>query len=681
MAAIVPAAFVLRVMNVPPQAGSVTGRHDKTRCALPESMTGLRPPLKWVGGKRWQISHVRPLWENSSGRRLVEPFCGGLAVTLGLLPDRALANDANSHLINFYLWLQKGFKIDIPMKNDRELYYEYRTRFNELLENGNSMSQEAASLFYYLNRTGYNGLCRFNSAGFFNVPFGRYGRISYENDFSKYKKIFKKWRFMDCDVEGVPIEPTDFVYADPPYDVEFTNYAKDGFSWEDQKRTAALLAEHPGPVILVNQATKRIEDLYLYHGYDINFLDGPRRISCDGNREPAREIIATRNIEIERKMQRRSLRTRRQLGVAVMANSLKPMQERFFQFLTEHRVGDIVSMAEISAETGWTPATIKTYISKHYMDPFLSEESAGRYQVLRDGLSISKGELTDAFTQKRPGMLVLADGLELQGQNDRYELVNEIGCGATAHVWSARTARNEKCAVKVIMPREDLLAPERLKNVIARFRRESRHGRELRNDHVVRHLDFGSIKTRPFLVMDLADETLALMLESGPLDLQESLNVMTDCLSGLAYLHGGGHVHRDVKPLNILRFGEKFALGDLGIVRWEDMNKEFTSAGTITRASVQLGSWDYMAPEQRRSPHDVGVKGDVYSLGATWYEMLTGRPPDPAEAGAGEVATIGNPLADRIIQRMLSFRTDARPELDEVAQTVRALRKYESGGN
>ncbi len=121
--------------------------------------------VKWAGGKRWQVPHLRPLWERHVDRKLVEPFCGGLAVSLGLLPNRALLNDANPHLINFYRWIQKGLRIDIEMENQETLYYEQRQRFNSLLAAGKEMSREAAALFYYLNRTGYNGLCRFNQRG------------------------------------------------------------------------------------------------------------------------------------------------------------------------------------------------------------------------------------------------------------------------------------------------------------------------------------------------------------------------------------------------------------------------------------------------------------------------------------------------------------------------------------
>lgn len=263
--------------------------------ALTQSKT-LKPPLKWAGGKRWQVPYLRPLWNAHAHRRLVEPFCGGLAVTLGLSPDRALLNDANPHLISFYNWLQSGLRVDIPMENDEALFYQHRDRFNALLAAGKGANREAAGLFYYMNRTGFNGLCRFNRTGEFNVPFGRYARIGYMRDFTPYRDVFAGWTLTNTDVEAVPLEEGDFVYADPPYDVEFTRYAKDGFSWEDQERTAAWLVKHRGPVVLVNQATPRIERLYRQLGFSVQFLQAPRRISCTGDRTPAREIMGTRNL-------------------------------------------------------------------------------------------------------------------------------------------------------------------------------------------------------------------------------------------------------------------------------------------------------------------------------------------------------------------------------------------------
>ncbi len=217
-------------------------------------------------------------------------------MALGLRPDRALLNDINPHLINFYDWLKRGLSLDIHLEHDSRVFYAHRARFNALLKDGEIGSREAASLFYYLNRTGYNGLCRFNSRGEFNVPFGKYKRVRYVDNFSAYAGVLSSWTFSVGDFQRLPLDATDFIYADPPFDVEFRRYAKEGFEWEDQERTAAWLAAHPGPVVLVNQATRRICALYEGLGFQLKFVRAPRRINSTGDRTPAREVIATRNL-------------------------------------------------------------------------------------------------------------------------------------------------------------------------------------------------------------------------------------------------------------------------------------------------------------------------------------------------------------------------------------------------
>ncbi len=263
----------------------------------PEPQEAVKPPLKWAGGKRWQLPELLPYWRAHSHRRLVEPFCGGLAVATGLVPHKALLNDVNPHVINLYQWLKKGLSIGFEMANDEAHYYRARDRFNELLATGKGMTEEAAGLFYYLNRTGYNGLCRFNSKGGFNVPFGTYKTINYKYEFSKYREAFRGWMFTCMDFEQLELEPSDFVYADPPYDVQFTQYSKGGFGWDEQERAAEWLARHKGPVILSNQATTRIVKLYRDLKFELKFLDAPRRISCTGDRMPAREVLALRNLK------------------------------------------------------------------------------------------------------------------------------------------------------------------------------------------------------------------------------------------------------------------------------------------------------------------------------------------------------------------------------------------------
>ena len=266
--------------------------------SMPETSAppAVKPPLKWAGGKRWLVPYLRPLWRQHAWRRLVEPFCGGLAVSLELRPQTALLNDANPHLINFYTWLQEGLTVNLPMQNESRLYYWYRERFNRLVAYGHIDSQEAAELFYYLNRTGYNGLCRFNRKGLFNTPYGRHPTIHYTTDFSAYRAVLAYWTLRSGDFAELGLQPDDFVYADPPYDVAFTQYSQDGFTWADQERLAVWLTRHPGPVVASNQATPRIVQLYERLGFRLLYLDAPRLISCTGDRSPAREILALKNI-------------------------------------------------------------------------------------------------------------------------------------------------------------------------------------------------------------------------------------------------------------------------------------------------------------------------------------------------------------------------------------------------
>lgn len=204
----------------------------------------MKPPLKWAGGKRWQLPRLSAIWDaDHRHRRLVEPFCGAAAVTIGLSPECALLNDINPHVINFYRWLKRGLTITMPMKNESACYYAQRERFNQLVADGKADTKEAARSFYYLNRTGYNGLCRTNQSGGLNVPFGQHATINYARDFTPYRWLFAKWEFISVDFEKVPLDPEDFVYADPPHDggdkAAFTQYAKQPFGWNDQVRAPA----------------------------------------------------------------------------------------------------------------------------------------------------------------------------------------------------------------------------------------------------------------------------------------------------------------------------------------------------------------------------------------------------------------------------------------------------------
>lgn len=258
----------------------------------------VETPLKWAGGKRWLLNHLRELYKPQY--RLVDPFAGGLSVPLGLKPDKCLFADANLPLMNFWRWAQSGLEFDdslgIVFQNDHMTYYDNRNKFNALCYARDVWSKESALLFYYLNRTCFNGLCRFNADGYFNVPFGKYKSIGYKTSFLDYVPTMTGWEIYYGDFSTLPILPDDFIYADPPYDVEFTQYTPKDFGWEDQERLAHWLSRHQGPVVASNQATGRIINLYQSLGFALNYVQAPRRIAANGDRTPAWEILATKGV-------------------------------------------------------------------------------------------------------------------------------------------------------------------------------------------------------------------------------------------------------------------------------------------------------------------------------------------------------------------------------------------------
>lgn len=260
----------------------------------------MNPLIKWTGGKRWLVPILADIWQAqaSSGRsrRLVEPFTGGMAVALGLNPQYALLNDANVHLINLYRQVVLGLQIKQCLHNTEDFYYATRQRFNDCILRSKHCSPTAAAYFYYLIRTGFNGLCRFNNRGLFNVPFGRHTSIIYKKNFNEYQPILQRWQFTHGDFADLALDGTEFIYADPPYDVTFTRYTQQDFVWIDQVRLAKWLASHVGPVIASNQATARVLALYEDLGFKIYVLPAPRMIACNGNRQPALEMLAVKHV-------------------------------------------------------------------------------------------------------------------------------------------------------------------------------------------------------------------------------------------------------------------------------------------------------------------------------------------------------------------------------------------------
>lgn len=184
-------------------------------------------------------------------------------------------------------------------ENDKPFFYAAREHFNYLISTGERETREAASLFYYLNRTAFNGLCRFNASGQFNVPYGRYASIGYRYHFPEHRAALRPWRLQNGDfTELVVDDESDWLYVDPPYDVAFTGYAEEGFRWRDQERLLNWLSLFSCPVILSNQATERIIALYHAADYRVYRIPVRRKINSAGDkRGPVDEVLAFRGLD------------------------------------------------------------------------------------------------------------------------------------------------------------------------------------------------------------------------------------------------------------------------------------------------------------------------------------------------------------------------------------------------
>jgi len=225
-------------------------------------------------------------------------------------------------------------------------------------------------------------------------------------------------------------------------------------------------------------------------------------------------------------------------------------------------------------------------------------------------------------------------------------------------------------------PRPDLLEPTKLSNVKRRFAREAKNGMRLHHTAVIHCLDRGTIQGQPFLVMEQAESSARDVLDThGAMDAEEARRIILSCLEGLMYLHAEKCIHRDVKPANILRLSDRWVLGDLGIVRWSDLNPEFTSAATITKSSIQLGSWYYMPPEQLSDAHEVTERSDIYALGVSWYELLTRDTSSPAAFAAQQFPRPNKAQSKEyeIIAQMTQYAMDARPSAAELLSQIGGL--------
>lgn len=263
----------------------------------------VRPFLKWAGNKYSIVARIRALLPE--GHRLIEPFVGSGALFLNTDYADYLLADQNTDLINLYRIVQSDGDRFIAAcrtyfraeNNTQAAYYALRSRFNVSAD-----PHERAVLFVYLNRHCYNGLCRYNSRGEFNVPFGRYRKPYFpEAELAYFQAKSRRAEFVHADFGTTmnAAEVGDVVYCDPPYvplseTANFTSYSASRFGAEEQRRLAQLaarLAQRGVTVVISNHDTPFTREVYAQAA--LTGFSVPRSISCNGaKRTRADELLA-----------------------------------------------------------------------------------------------------------------------------------------------------------------------------------------------------------------------------------------------------------------------------------------------------------------------------------------------------------------------------------------------------
>ncbi|NIF49682.1 adenine-specific DNA-methyltransferase [Enterobacter sp. Ap-1006] len=260
--------------------------------------------LKWAGGKFPLLDDIKK--HLPEGDCLIEPFVGAGSVFLNTDYSRYVLADINSDLINLYdivknradEYVRESRSLFTKAQNEEAIYYACRTEFNQSTD-----KFRRAVLFLYLNRHCYNGLCRYNLRGEFNVPFGRYSKPYFpEEELYNFAERAKNATFVcqSYDVSMVNVAAGSVVYCDPPYaplsaTANFTAYHTDSFSMVQQQHLAELaerLREQSIPVLISNHDTELTRQWY-QNATDFHKLQVRRSISRNGGkRNKVDELLA-----------------------------------------------------------------------------------------------------------------------------------------------------------------------------------------------------------------------------------------------------------------------------------------------------------------------------------------------------------------------------------------------------
>ncbi|MDR3136294.1 MAG: Dam family site-specific DNA-(adenine-N6)-methyltransferase [Coriobacteriales bacterium] len=259
--------------------------------------------VKYRGGKSREVAEMMPFIPGDY-ERYIEPFFGGGALYFCLMPRRAIINDLNSKLMSFYSGVRDSFsslsselqeletkylrnrmvfdeeKRKAPEKRvcdpNEELYYSIRDMFNGKRD----PEYSDAALYYFINKTAYSGMIRYNSSGDYNVPYGRYKNFNTRLVTETHATLLKNAEVSTGDYQNIfnLCTSKDFVFLDPPYDCVFSDYGnketRAGFNETEHRRLQEAFYSLPCKALMVMGETDLIHELYkdsIIHRYEKSY--------------------------------------------------------------------------------------------------------------------------------------------------------------------------------------------------------------------------------------------------------------------------------------------------------------------------------------------------------------------------------------------------------------------------
>jgi len=251
----------------------------------------MKPIVKYRGGKSKEIPQLIGFVPHYDGR-YIEPFFGGGAMYFHIEPNNAIINDINTRLMGFYLAVQQNFhqlrdelhhieeiyttnraafealKAQHPTERvedaNEALYYHLRDMYNGLVE----AEYSQAALYYFINKTAYSGMIRFNARGEYNVPYGRYKNFNTDLITDQHHELLARTQIHNDDYTVIfnLTQNNDFVFLDPPYDCIFSDYGndeyRDGFNEGNHRQLAQDFFNLGCRAMMVIGATPLTRELY-----------------------------------------------------------------------------------------------------------------------------------------------------------------------------------------------------------------------------------------------------------------------------------------------------------------------------------------------------------------------------------------------------------------------------------